>query len=142
MGVTITDCKHARYFRSVTKSIPRKQPELLAPTLTDAKTIDGVWTQLNRTVRQRVAKIVPHKAVTQHSMCGVDGLEPRQHLFLEPAHLGDRRCGIGALEIDIDGADAERLQRPQIADNVGFGAGKTAASPRRRPCSAPPHHNA
>ena len=53
--------RHAAEALEVTKLIPRKQPELLAATLPDAKTIDGVWTRLNRTVRQRVAKVVPRK---------------------------------------------------------------------------------
>ena len=53
--------RHAAEALAMTQSIPRKRPELLAETLPDAKTIDGVWTQLNRTVRQRVAKVVPRQ---------------------------------------------------------------------------------
>ena len=67
----------------MTQSIPRKPPELPAETLPDAKTIDGVWTQLNRTVRQAVAKVVPRKGRHAAPDGGVDRLD----------HMSARRRG-------------------------------------------------
>jgi hypothetical protein len=59
-----------------------------------AEALDGVWTHLDRIVQSAEAR--PHR------------LQPGDHLFVEPAHLDECDVGIRGLEVDTDGADAER----------------------------------
>src|ERR1700746_2407660 len=59
----------------------------------------------------------------------VDRLKPRQHLFLEPVHRGDRGFVSGVFEINIDGADAKAVQCPQIGDDVRCAAREEPALP-------------
>jgi len=50
--------------------------------------------------------------------------DPRQHPFAESAHCGDDRFFVGALEIEIDRANAEIAQRSDIVDELGVAAGE------------------
>src|SRR5215813_9499169 len=80
------------------------------------------WTELHSVLLRRT------NAVTTRSV-GVDRLKPGQHLLFEPAHRGDRGFGIRVLEIDIDRADAEAAQCPQVGDDIRCAAGEQPPLP-------------
>src|SRR6516162_1871107 len=48
----------------------------------------------------------------------------RQHILAEAPHVGDHRVGGCAFEIEIDIADAEVAERPQIADDIAYLTGE------------------
>src|SRR5580658_9291597 len=53
----------------------------------------------------------------------------RQHILAKAAHVGDHGVGSVAVETEIDMADAEIAECPQIADDVG-------RLPRKQPALA------
>ena len=90
--------RHAAEAIDITQTVLRVRPELLHETLHDATVmaaaLDGVWTHLDRIVQSAEAR--PNR------------LQPRDHLLVEPADLDECGVGIRGLEVDTDGADAER----------------------------------
>jgi len=90
--------RHAAEAIDITQTVLRVRPELLHETLHDATVmaaaLDGVWTHLDRIVQSAEAR--PNR------------LQPRDHLLVEQADLDECAVGIRGLEVDIDGADAER----------------------------------
>jgi len=90
--------RHAAEAIDITQTVLRVRPELLHETLNDAtvmaEALDGVWTHLDRIVQSAEAR--PNR------------LQPRDHLLVEQADLDECAVGIRGLEVDIDGADAER----------------------------------
>ncbi len=133
----------------VLRARPELLDETLRDARIIAEALDGVWAHLDRIVRDAQATMVParrhqgstparhprsgsshgrgcHIAVgdrhsSQRDLLNRD-LQPRNHLLLEPAHFCERILEVGALEIDIDGADPEIAQGLQIGDNVGGAA--------------------
>ena len=90
--------RHAAEAIDITQTVLRVRPELLHETLHDATVmaaaLDGVWTHLDRIVQSAEAR--PNR------------LQPRDHLLVEPVDLDECGVGIRGLEVDTDGADAER----------------------------------
>ena len=90
--------RHAAEALDITQTVLRVRPELLQETLHDATVmaaaLDGVWTHLDRIVQSAEAR--------------ANRLQPGDHLLVEPANLDECGVGIRGLEVDTDGADAER----------------------------------
>jgi hypothetical protein len=114
--------RHAAEALEVTQIVLRARPELLEETLRDARitaeALDGVWAHLDRIVRNAQAAVVPQASISVHRSAAPE-LQSRNNLLLEPTHFCDRVLGIGALEINVDRADSEIAQGPQIGDDVG-----------------------
>ena len=56
-------------------------------------------------------------------------LDSAQQILAKAAHPGDHRVGRVAAKIEIDVADPDIAQRPEIANDVGALAGKQPALP-------------
>jgi pyrroloquinoline quinone (PQQ) biosynthesis protein C len=127
--------RHAADAVEVTQIVLRARPELLHETLRDARIIaealDGVWTQLDRIVRDAQAAATSGAKAGRRSgtrdlasPAARPELEPGDDPVLKPLHFHKRLDRVGPLEIDVDRGQPEAAQRPQIGDDIRVTAGK------------------
>jgi hypothetical protein len=64
------------------------------------------------------------RCVDIHTTAGCVDLNPRQDLVVEFFHVRGRFHGVAALEIEVEGGDADFPDRGDVFDRVGDGAGK------------------